>query len=211
MATSFNKNVDKIVFTSPNIPSPSPVGTRSHIIPGEMDLGTWYERGSSMDRVAIQQNIYDNSYSQGIDRPVFGYSGIVASGTTYIDDYTNYIYVYTEQDWLTTVPFNLYLDDNSWFEITETSMYDPAPAPPTTPALLPTTFTSSGTLTSTRNVIINGCVCDYNNLNYIFNTETIYSFNITTEQYIKITTSPYTIGYPVAMVGYSNKLYIFYR
>ena len=121
MAVSFNVNIDKIVFTSPNMPSPSPLGTRSHIIPGTLDLGTWYESGNSMYNVAINQDIYDTSYSQGLDRPVFGYSGIVASGTTYYEDITNYIYVYTEQDWPLTTPFNLYLDDSSWFEITDIS------------------------------------------------------------------------------------------
>lgn len=210
MATAFNINVDKIVFTSPNMPSPSPIGTRSHIIPGTMDLGTWYEANGSMYRVAINQDIYDTSYSQGIDRPVFGYSGIVASGTTFYEDMTNYIYVYTEQDWPSTTPFNLYLDDNSWFEITDISTYNTATPPPAAPALLPTSFTSSGTLTTTPNIIINGCVCSNSSLTYIFNTEELYSFNTSTETYVHLSTSPYTIGYPVTMSIYSNKLYIFY-
>lgn len=211
MATSFNINVDKIVFTSPNMPSPSPAGTRSHVIPDEMDLGTWYEQGTTMTRAALQQNIYDTSYCQGLDRPVFGYSGIVASGTQYLDSNDlNYIYVDTEDTWLTTTPFNLYIDDNSWFNVIDINEYVPANDPPPSDDFVATAFTTSGTLTTSRNVIINGCVCDYNNLTYIFNTDQLYSFSNSTETYTLITTCPYDIDYPVAMVGYSDNLYIHY-
>ena len=210
MATAFTVNIDKIVFTSPNMPSPSPAGLRSHILPDTLDLGTWYESGTSMYRVAINQDIYDTSYSQGINRPVFGYSGIVASGTTFQEGIDNYIYVYTEQEWLTSLPFNLYIDDNSWFEVTDISYYNYAPTPPPTPALLPTTFTTSGTLTTSRNITINVCCWSYNSLNYIFNTEDIYSFDTATETYTQLTSSIYNIDYPVTMIGYNNALYIFY-
>jgi hypothetical protein len=49
------KNISKVVFTSPNIDSPAVAGTRSHILPGEGNLGTWYEDTSSMYRIEDHQ------------------------------------------------------------------------------------------------------------------------------------------------------------
>lgn len=49
------KNISKIVFTSPNIDSPAVAGTRSHILPGEGDLATWYEDTSKMYRIEDHQ------------------------------------------------------------------------------------------------------------------------------------------------------------
>lgn len=37
------QNLSTVVFTSPNIPTPNTAGTRSHILPGELPLATWYE------------------------------------------------------------------------------------------------------------------------------------------------------------------------
>lgn len=48
-------NLSKIVFTSPNIPSPSVAGTRSHILPGELPLALWYEDSANMYRIANEQ------------------------------------------------------------------------------------------------------------------------------------------------------------
>jgi hypothetical protein len=191
MAVSFNINIDKIIFTSPNMPSPSSAGTRSHIIYGEMNLGTWYEQGALMNRAALEQNIFDTATNPGINRPIFGYSGIIASGTQFIENQTNYIYVYTEDTWGTSVPFNLYIDDNSWFEVTTATAYEYADDPDPAPALLMTNFTSSGTLTPPLNIILNGSICYYNNLNYIFNTEDLYSFNNITENYTHLSSSQY--------------------
>jgi len=55
------KDISKVVFTSPNMVSPSVAGTRSHILPGEGDLGTWYEDTSQMFRIE------DNQWSTSTD------------------------------------------------------------------------------------------------------------------------------------------------
>jgi hypothetical protein len=66
MSSKFYKNnlwkdISKIVFTSPNMDSPSIAGTRSHILPGEGEIGTWYEDTSQMFRVE------DNQYTTESD------------------------------------------------------------------------------------------------------------------------------------------------
>ena len=48
-------DVSKVVFTSPNLVSPATAGTRSHILPGELELATWYEDTSNMYRIYNQQ------------------------------------------------------------------------------------------------------------------------------------------------------------
>jgi hypothetical protein len=45
----------KVVYTSPNITSPSVAGTRSHILPGELPLALWYEDTGNMYRKANSQ------------------------------------------------------------------------------------------------------------------------------------------------------------
>jgi len=55
------KDISKIVFTSPNMVSPAIAGTRSHILPGEGNLGTWYEDTSEMFRIE------DHQWSTGSD------------------------------------------------------------------------------------------------------------------------------------------------
>ena len=49
-------DLSKIVFTSPNIDSPNTAGTRSHILPGQEDLGLWYEDTSNMYRISGKQD-----------------------------------------------------------------------------------------------------------------------------------------------------------
>lgn len=56
------KNISKVVFTSPNIDSPAVAGTRSHILPGEGALGTWYEDTSSMYRIKEYQGTTATDY-----------------------------------------------------------------------------------------------------------------------------------------------------
>jgi len=51
------KDLSKIVFTSPNMVSPASAGTRSHILPGQGDLGLWYEDTSSMYRIEDTQRL----------------------------------------------------------------------------------------------------------------------------------------------------------
>jgi len=49
-------DLSTVVFTSPNMPSPQNAGTRSHILPGELPLATWYEvTGDSMWRIFNRQ------------------------------------------------------------------------------------------------------------------------------------------------------------
>lgn len=47
----------KVVFTSPNMDSPNTAGTRSHILPGQADLGIWYEDDSYMYRAEFKQDL----------------------------------------------------------------------------------------------------------------------------------------------------------
>jgi len=55
-------DLSKVVFTSPNMTSPQTVGTRSHILPGQDDLGLWYEDSSNMYKIASVQDTYDTSF-----------------------------------------------------------------------------------------------------------------------------------------------------
>jgi hypothetical protein len=48
-------DLSKVVFTSPNLDSPNTAGTRSHILPGELPLATWYEDTSNMYRIFDNQ------------------------------------------------------------------------------------------------------------------------------------------------------------
>jgi hypothetical protein len=49
-------DLSSVVFTSPNMSSPQSAGTRSHILPGELPLATWYEiTGSNMWRIYNRQ------------------------------------------------------------------------------------------------------------------------------------------------------------
>lgn len=49
-------DLSKVVFTSPNMPSPNTAGTRSHIFPGgAIPLGLWYEDVSNMYRIEPEQ------------------------------------------------------------------------------------------------------------------------------------------------------------
>jgi len=56
------KDISKVVFTSPNIDNPATAGTRSHILPGEGDLGLWYEDTSNMYRIEPFQGVTSSSY-----------------------------------------------------------------------------------------------------------------------------------------------------
>jgi len=55
-------DVSKVVFTSPNIASPNTAGFRSHILPGELNLATWYEDTSNMYRIFNEQIASSESY-----------------------------------------------------------------------------------------------------------------------------------------------------
>lgn len=49
-------DLSTVVFTSPNLASPATAGTRSHILPGQLPLATWYEvTGESMWRIYNRQ------------------------------------------------------------------------------------------------------------------------------------------------------------
>jgi hypothetical protein len=73
--------VSKIVFTSPNIDSPSTAGIRSHILPGGgIELGLWYEDSSYMYRIADCQQITWEEYTNCSGTLV---SGTCASGSGY--------------------------------------------------------------------------------------------------------------------------------
>jgi len=82
------KNISKVVFTSPNIDSPAVAGTRSHILPGEGDLGTWYEDTSNMYRIKAFQDItttdyYNFKFSTTTDLNMYALPATVSvSGTT---------------------------------------------------------------------------------------------------------------------------------
>lgn len=48
-------DLSKVVFTSPNQDTPWTAGWRSHILPGQMNLATWYEDTSNMYRIFNEQ------------------------------------------------------------------------------------------------------------------------------------------------------------
>lgn len=50
-------DLSKVVFTSPNMDSPNSAGTRSHILPGQADLGLWYESDSFMYSAEFKQDL----------------------------------------------------------------------------------------------------------------------------------------------------------
>lgn len=56
------QDLAKIVFTSPNMDTPNTVGTRSHILPGQQDLGLWYEDTSNMYRIKTSQTEESSTY-----------------------------------------------------------------------------------------------------------------------------------------------------
>ncbi len=60
-------NLSKVVFTSPNLTSPNTVGTRSHILPGQLPLATWYEDTSNMYRIFNEQIASQESYQPAVD------------------------------------------------------------------------------------------------------------------------------------------------
>ena len=76
----------KVVFTSPNMDSPYTAGTRSHILPGETDLGLWYEDLSNMYRKEGSQQLHDHiytDYSLFPENAVTTLSGVDLSTVTY--------------------------------------------------------------------------------------------------------------------------------
>lgn len=90
------EDLSKIVFTSPNLPSPSSAGTRSNILPGEGEIGLWYEDLSNMYRILSSQpdgteeghyKVWDGFViGENIDLSTFDSSEIVISGTkTYLE------------------------------------------------------------------------------------------------------------------------------
>lgn len=70
-------DLSKVVFTSSNIDSPNTAGIRSHILPGEPDLGMWYEDTSNMYIIETGQHNYTSTY--------FGYSADL-NGTVDLND-----------------------------------------------------------------------------------------------------------------------------
>lgn len=60
-------DVSKVVFTSPNFTSPNTAGLRSHILPGELNLATWYEDTSNMYRIFNYQTESVSSYYPAVD------------------------------------------------------------------------------------------------------------------------------------------------
>lgn len=70
------KDLSKIVFTSPNMDSPNTAGTRSHILPGQGNLGLWYEDTTNMYRIEPEQLETEESYLY------ITTSGVTLSGTS---------------------------------------------------------------------------------------------------------------------------------
>jgi len=61
-------DLSTVVFTSPNLVSPNTAGTRSHILPGELPLATWYEvTGDSMWRIYNRQVASVESFYPAVD------------------------------------------------------------------------------------------------------------------------------------------------
>ena len=61
-------DLSTVVFTSPNLVSPNSAGTRSHILPGELPLASWYEvTGDQMWRIYNRQIPSIESFYPAID------------------------------------------------------------------------------------------------------------------------------------------------
>lgn len=61
-------DLSTVVFTSPNLVSPNTAGTRSHILPGELPLATWYEvTGDQMYRIFNRQVASVESFYPAVD------------------------------------------------------------------------------------------------------------------------------------------------
>jgi len=60
-------DLSKVVFTSPYIPSPNTEGTRSHILPGQLPLATWYEDTSNMYNIFYKQVNSIESYHPAVN------------------------------------------------------------------------------------------------------------------------------------------------
>jgi len=67
-------DLSKVVFTSPNLISPNTAGTRSHILPGLLELATWYEDTSNMYNIFYKQVNSVESYQPSVN-PVTTVSG----------------------------------------------------------------------------------------------------------------------------------------
>ena len=106
-ATPAWHDLAKVVFTSPNMDSPNTAGTRSHILPGQLDLGMWYEDASNMYRVEDKQEMDSSTY--------FGYSAKVHDQFD-LDSPPLYITIdQTDQtDWIEYIRERVDVSGNSW-------------------------------------------------------------------------------------------------
>lgn len=67
-------DLSTVVFTSPNVITPNTAGTRSHILPGQLELATWYEDTSNMYNIFYKQVNSIESYYPAVN-PVTTVSG----------------------------------------------------------------------------------------------------------------------------------------
>jgi hypothetical protein len=89
-------DLSTVVYTSPNLPTPSDDGTRSHILPGQLPLATWYETIDTMWLIYNRQVASMESFYPAID-PFTTISGFdlrnsitfeVTSGESYLNRLT---------------------------------------------------------------------------------------------------------------------------
>jgi len=112
-------DLSTIVFTSPNLTSPNSAGTRSHILPGELSLATWYEvSGDQMWNIFYEQAASVESYYPSVD-PITVVSGFdirnsIKFELTSGENYNNRL---TAWDSVTHNSTNNYLIDNDLVKI----------------------------------------------------------------------------------------------
>ena len=114
------KDISKVVFTSPNIDSPATAGTRSHILPGQGNLGLWYEDTSSMYIIEPSQaettsDFYN--YRANSSNTISTISGVIEITDVTPESFVTYINSYTgvplgDADEITWNVSKIYLDGN---------------------------------------------------------------------------------------------------
>lgn len=108
-------DLSTVVFTSPNLVSPNTAGTRSHILPGQLPLATWYEvTADSMWRIYNRQVASVESFYPAVD-PATTVSGfdLRNSVTFEITSGENYNNRLTAWDSVTHSSINNYLIDSN--------------------------------------------------------------------------------------------------
>jgi hypothetical protein len=104
-------DLSSVVFTSPNLTSPATAGERSHILPGELPLATWYEvSGDQMWRIFPRQLASEESFYPSYDPSTSGTGFNIGSSIVFeVTNGENYNNRLTAWDTVTHSTTNNYL------------------------------------------------------------------------------------------------------